>query len=165
MPVTLTRLPIAQQYAIRALIDSGKSIRQAAQLSGVSYMTAFTIKHAKTLDMEAVDKIKNGLAGKFYDVADRSLNHISNKKLKHSSAAQLIMVSAVSTDKARLIEGKATQRTEYIDATDKAIHEEISRTEAELAALGGTGDIIPTEANDLPPIPDREHAPSTVEGA
>ena len=165
MAVTLTRLPIAQQHAIKALLEIGKSERQTAKLAGVSRATVQAIKNCASLDLEQVGRIKEGLAAKFYGTVDRSLDSITDIKLKASSAQQLMMVAAIGTDKARLIEGKATSRTEFVDATDQAIQEEIGALEKELAELGGSGEVVDSEGSeDVGTVPEGQQAPPTVEG-
>lgn len=163
MVVNLTRLPIAQQLAIKALLETGKSERHTARLSGVSRETVRAVKVSNNLDPQAVDRIKSGLAGKLYNTADRSIDSITNDKLKHSSAVQAMTTAAIAIDKARLIEGKATSRTEYVNASDKEINDEIARLEGELASWEG-GQIVNAEGcegHDTTPI--GQPAPQTVE--
>lgn len=133
MVVNLTKLPTAQQLAIKALLESGHSERSTAKLSGVSRETVRAVQRAKNLDPQQVDRIKAGLAGKLYDTADRSIDSITDEKLQRSTAVQAMTTAAIAIDKARLIEGKATARTEYVDASDKEIADEIGRLEGELA--------------------------------
>lgn len=167
MVVNLTKLPLAQQLAVKALLESGKSERHTAKLSGVSRESVRKIKECKSLDPQAVDRIKAGLAGKFYQAVDRSLDSISDKKLENATAQQLMMTAAIGTDKARLIEGKATSRTEYVDASDKELNEEIAKLEGELAQWqDGTlmnGEAVPNE--EVPTTPDRLQASPSSEAA
>ena len=157
MAVNLTKLPLAQQLAIKALLESGTSERKAATLSGVSRETVRAVQKCKSLDPERVDKIKRSLAGKFYDVTDRSLDHITDEKLEKSSSVQLATTAAIALDKARLIEGKATARTEYLDASDQAINDEIARLEGELARWE-SGEIV--NAQELPGIEGESTTPA-----
>ena len=164
LPVTLAHTPITQQLAIKAYLESGMSIKQTARLAKVSPTTVIVVKRLTSLNPDSVDRIKKLLAAKFYSVTDRSLDAITDEKLKKSSASQLIMVAAVGTDKARLIEGKATSRTEYVDAADKAIEEEIGTLEQELAELGANGEVVESTGSEaMPTIPEGQPAPSTVE--
>lgn len=168
MPVSLTRLPLAKQLAIKALLEIGKSERQTAKLSGVSRDSVRAVNKRRDLDPKLVDRIKSGLAAKFYDAADRSLDHISHEKLAKSTSVQLMTTAAIGVDKARLIEGKATSRTEYVDATDKEINEEIAKLEAELEQWR-SGDLVNTETEvstgieDAPTTPAGQPAPQTVD--
>ena len=163
MVVNLTKLPIAQQLAIKALLETGKSERSTAKLSGVSRETVRAVKEAKNLDPQAVDRIKKGLSAKFYDIADRSLDHITDDKLKGAQPSQLIMTAGIATDKARLIEGKATSRTEYVDASDQEINEEIARLEGELAEWKG-GEIVNAQGfEEESTTPAGQLAPETVD--
>jgi len=162
MAVTLKLLPIAQQLAIKALLESGKSERSTAKLSGVSRETVRAVRECKNLDPQAVDRIKNGLAGKFYSTVDRSLDHITDSKLESASAQQLMMTAAIGTDKARLIEGKATVRTEYVNASDKEINDEIARLEGELAQWH-SGELVNAEGiEEEPTTPAGQPASETV---
>jgi hypothetical protein len=162
VPVNLTRLPVAQQLAIKALLETGKSERHTARLSGVSRETVRAVKEAKNLDPQAVDRIKKGLSAKFYDVADRSLDHITDDKLKGAQPSQLIMTAGIATDKARLIEGKATARTEYVDASDKEIEDEIARLEGELTQWRN-GDVVNAGLEEAQATPAGQSAPETVD--
>jgi len=162
MAVSLTKLPIAQQLAIKALLETGKSERSTAKLSGVSRETVRAVKEAKNLDPQAVDRIKKGLSAKFYDVADRSLDHITDEKLKGAQPSQLIMTAGIATDKARLIEGKATARTEYVDASDQEINDEIARLEGELGKWE-RGEVVNTGLEDEDTTPAGQPASQTVD--
>ena len=133
MTVSLTKLPITQQLATKALLESGASVRKAAKLSGLALDTVRAIRDCKTLDPDRVARIKEGMAGKLYDTANRSIDSITDDKLAKSTAVQAMTTAAIAIDKARLIEGKATARTEYVDATDQQINDEIARLEGELA--------------------------------
>lgn len=132
MVVNLTKLPIAQQLAVKALLESGKSERHTSKLAKVSRATVRAVNKCKSLDPQLVDRIKLGLASKLYEVADRSLDHITDDKMEKSTSVQLMTTAAIGIDKARLIEGKSTSRTEFVDASDQAINDEIVRLEAEL---------------------------------
>jgi carboxylesterase type B len=158
MVVNLTKLPLAQQLAAKALLESGKSERQTAKLSKISREAVRAIKECKSLDPEQVDRIKKGLAAKFYDVADRSIDNITDDKLKNAQPSQLIMTAGIATDKARLIEGKATSRTEYVDASDQELNDEIARLEGELTGWKD-GSIVNGEA-----VPGIEEEQSTSAG-
>ena len=149
MAVTLARLPLAQQLAIKALLDSGKSERSTAILSGVSRNTVRAVNKCTTLDPARVDTIKQGLAGKLYNTADRSIDSISDDKLEKSSAVQAMTTAAIAIDKARLIEGKATSRTEFVDSSDQEINDEIARLEGELGAYQ-RGEIVNTTGSEDP---------------
>lgn len=168
MVVNLTRLPIAQQLAVKALLECGKSERHTAKLSGISRETVRAIKYCKSLDPQAVDRIKNGLAGKFYGIVDRSLDAIDNGKLDGSTAQQLMMVAAIGTDKARLIEGKATSRTEHLNASDQELNDEIARLEGELVKWEDgaivKGETVPGVEGE-PTTPERLQASPSVEAA
>ena len=162
--VTLKRIPLATQLAVKALLDSGKTIKEVCKDSGLSTMTVWTIKHHKGLDPDRVDAIKKGLSGKFYSVADRSIDGITDEKIQKASVSQLIMTAGISVDKARLIEGQATARVEFRDATDDAIAREIEALEAQIAS----GPVVDAqleeeasahEADALPPATDGELPP------
>jgi hypothetical protein len=147
MAVTLKLIPLAQQLAIKALLETGKSERYTAKLSGVSRATVRAVRDCRKLDPDAVTRIKNGLAAKFYDVTDRALENVTDDKLRASSSVQLMTTAAIGVDKARLIEGKATSRTEYVNASDKEIDEEIVRLEGELGKWE-RGEILNAEGTE-----------------
>lgn len=155
MVVTLKRIPLTVQLAVRAALDSGKTLEAVSKESKLSIPTVWAIKHTKTLDQERVDAIRKRLGGKFYEIADASLNGITQEKIEKASVSQLIMAAGIATDKARLIEGQATARVEFRDATDQALEEEITSLEAQIAA-GPVIDTVasPTEGDDLSPTTD-----------
>ena len=162
MVVNLTKLPIAQQLAIKALLESGKSERQIAKLTKNSRTTIRAINKRVDLDPQLVDRIKVGLAGKLYHTADRSIDAITDDKLEKSTAVQAMTTAAIAIDKARLIEGKATSRTEYVDASDQEINDEIARIEGELQHWKD-GDIVNGEGIEDPhTTPAGQHASETV---
>lgn len=163
MPVNLNRLPIAQQLAIKALLESGKSERFTAKITKNSRETVRAVNKCQTLDPQLVDRIKSGLAAQFYGVVDRSLQSITDDKLKASTAQQLMMVAAIGTDKARLIDGKVTARTEYVNASDKEINDEIARLEGELGKWE-SGEVVNAEGNEPEhTTPAGQHASETVD--
>jgi hypothetical protein len=163
MVVNLTKLPIAQQLAIKALLSTGKSERQTALLSGVSRASVHAVDKRKDLDPEVVNRIKAGLASKLYDVADRSLDHITDDKMGKSTSVQLMTTAAIGIDKARLIEGKTTSRTEYVNASDQAINDEIARLEGELGKWE-RGEVVNAEGIEQEPTtPIGQPAPETVD--
>ncbi len=127
------RIATARAYAIRALVESGMTKKEIARREHISTNTIRAIQKSEKFDPQRVDRIKQGLAGKWYETADRAIDRIDDTKLQQSTALQLGTLAAISTDKARLIEGKATSRTEYVDASDQEINDEIARLEGELA--------------------------------
>jgi len=141
------RIAPARAYAIRALVDSGYSKKEICKREHVSINTVRAIQNSNRFDPARVDSIKQNLAAKWYQTADSAIDNIDATKLKQSSALQLATVAAISTDKARLIEGKATSRTEYMNVEDQAVNDEIARLEGELGAWE-RGDIVNTEGSE-----------------
>jgi hypothetical protein len=133
------RLSPVRAYGIRALVEAGVSQREIARKEHVSTNTVQAIKYSDRFDANRVEAIKKNLSASWYTTAGRSLERITDQKLDQSSAAQLAVISAVATDKARLIEGKATSRTEYADKSDLEIQAEIKKLEDELGAIETEG--------------------------
>ncbi len=157
------RMAPARAYAIRALADSGYSKTEICKREHISLNTIKAIQKSDKFDPARVDRIKHNLAAKWYQTADSAIDNIDATKLKASSALQLATVAAISTDKARLIEGKATSRTEYLDVADVALNDEIARLESE---LGGwkDGTIVNTVGSEGPhATPEGQHAPETMD--
>jgi len=138
------RMAPARAYAIRALVESGFNKREICKREHVSINTVNAIKNSPRFDPQRVDRIKQNLSAQWYDTGHRALNEISDQKLSESSALQLATVAAISTDKARLIEGKSTSRTEYVNAEDQAVNDEIARLEAEVGKWE-RGEVLNTE--------------------
>ena len=133
-----------------ALLEQGRTIGRVAKEMGVSRQVVKSVKaQPERWDRALVDAIKNKLAGKFYRIANRSIDAITDSKLQSASAAQLILVSATATDKARLIEGQATQRVAYESVADRELQDEIAKLEGELEALKGSA--IEVEGSIEPP--------------
>ena len=160
---TGTRMSSAKAYAIRALVDAGFSKRKIAEKEHISVNTVNAIKNSDRFDPQRVDRIKANLSAHFYDTVNRSLETITQEKLDKSSALQLMTVAAIGTDKARLIEGKATSRTEYMSVEDKAVQDEIARLEVELGKWQD-GDILNTGCEPLDATSTGQQASPTVEG-
>ena len=143
------RIAPARAYAIRALVESGMTKKEIAKREHISPNTIRAIQKSDKFDPQRVEHIKQNLAANWYQTADRAINAITDAKLEQSTALQLGTLGAISTDKARLIEGKATVRTEYVDSSDQAINDEIARLEGELAQWK-SGDIVNSEGIELP---------------
>jgi len=58
-------------------------------------------------------EVRAGLAGKFKQTAHRALDALTDEKFAQASAKDLALVAGISTDKAELLEGRATQVTEH----------------------------------------------------
>jgi hypothetical protein len=157
------RIAPARAYAIRALVDSGFPIEEIARREHLSKNTVYAIKKDDRFDPQRVERIKGNLSAHFYDTAHRSLEGVTDEKIEKSSGLQLVTMAAISTDKARLIEGKATARTEYMSAEDQSVQDEIARLEGELTQWKD-GDIVNAVGiEDQRTTPVGQHAPTTVD--
>lgn len=158
------RIAPARAYAIRALVESGFSRAEIARRDHVSNNTIAAIEKSDRFDPQRVERIKQGLSAHFYDRVNSALETITQEKLDKSTALQLMTVAAIGTDKARLIEGKATARTEYVDASDQAIDDEIARLEGELTQWKD-GQIVNAQGlEEVGTTPEGQHALETVDG-
>lgn len=156
------RMAPARAYAIRALVDSGFPKPEICRREHISKNTLKAIETSDKFDPQRIDRIKSSLSAHFYDTAHRSLEGVTPEKIEKASGLQLVTMAAISTDKARLIEGKATSRTEYLSVEDMALNTEIQRLEGELGQWKD-GSIVNggIEGPDTTPI--GVQAPETVD--
>jgi len=159
MAVNLTRFPELRGAEIKALLEQGYSIAKCATMAGCSRDTVVAIKKSNKFDRAIVDSIKNHISGKFYKVADAAVNAITPEKLQNATPVQLITTAGIAIDKARLIEGDATQRIEFVGVVDDELQGQIAALEGELAgwksgqtvnAEAFEGSNEATQAQDLP---------------
>lgn len=160
--INISRIPDAIGVQVKAYAEAGYSLKKISKMCGVSIETVRTIKASNKYDRALIEALKKGLADKYYRVADKALNAISDSKLANSSAPQLILTAATATDKARLIEGQATARVEFMNAADRELQDEIAQLEGELAAWQN-GDIVNAEAEGSSDAPLASGQPSNVE--
>jgi hypothetical protein len=132
---TGNRLPESKLFAIKGLLEAGYSCRRTAAMARCSLSTVIAVKRRPELDPDVVTNIKRHLSGKFYRIADESLDGITDEKLQKASAPQLMTMAAIGIDKARLIEGQTTERTEFVNWTDRQLEAEIAQLEAELEKI------------------------------
>ena len=75
-------------------------------------LTTSQVKHIlerEQATLAQMETIKEGLAEKFYKIADSALEHITEEKLQKTPAFQLLGMASLAVEKARLIEGAPTQ--------------------------------------------------------
>lgn len=161
----LNRLPDAIGVQIKAMLEMGYSIRKTAKESGISHETVIAVKRSDKYDRLMIERVKNGLAAKFYRLADKALDKIDDTKLRQSSAAQLVLVSATATDKARLIDGQPTARLEFSQKVDQELQDQITELESELEAWQSgqmaNGELVGDEAKiaDIVPLTETSESP------
>ena len=133
--VTGKQIDAARVDALHGLLAAGYSQRACVKMLRLSSHTVNALARKVPPCAEKVAAIKNGLAAKKWDVADRSSDAITDDKLLKMNAYQLSMISAINTDKALLLEGKATIIVNYqeikgdiidIDAKILAAEQEIA---------------------------------------
>ena len=134
----------AKAYAIKGLLAAGMGYQQISDELGVSERTISAIKKSEKLDPDRVKRIKDALPAKIYEKIDLSLESITPDKLEKATAHQAIMVAAIGIDKARLIEGQATSRMEFVNTTDRELAGQIAELSAKLEQMQ-TGEILDAE--------------------
>ena len=144
IPVSLKQYPKAKAYAIRAMAESGASYKEMREATGAANETILAIKRADSFDPERVKRLKEGLAAKFYDKIDQSLDAITPEKLVTATAQQNMMVAAIGLDKARLIDGDPTARVEFVNSSDRELAGQIAELTANLQRLE-RGEILDAE--------------------
>lgn len=120
--VSRKHLSTGRKLAIKAMLDSGISQYQVAILENVSTSTVNMIskdQSLRELDPQIVEKTKKMLASRFYVLADRSIDKaMQEKRIDKMSSYQLTMMGAVSTDKARLMDGLSTENVSVRSFSD-----------------------------------------------
>lgn len=122
----------ARIAAIVALRQAGLTTHEIARELKTSNSMVLTVGQRAFEDSKTVELVKKNLAGQFYINTRRALDNVSDSKLDAMNAYQLTMIAAISTDKARLAEGLATSRIEYMGAEDESLAKDIQRLESEL---------------------------------
>jgi len=103
--ITLERTPYQKQVWVRALLDSGMTIRAIAKQSGLSQDTVIAIKRLMPSNNTEVEQCKKQVIGSFYGLAKGCQDHITPSKLEESSAYQLMGMASLAVQAARDMEG------------------------------------------------------------
>lgn len=122
-------------------MEAGLSESKAAKLVGISSSTAHTIRVDPDLSPDNISRLKDILPGKYYKLAHRAMDNISDEKLSTMNGYQLILTSKISADAGRMCEGLPT-KTIQVRSIAVNLSGELSalrsRRETLLATLGGT---------------------------
>lgn len=144
--VTLNRIPAGKAISIRAMLDDGFSYKKIMQELGVCAEVIATVKKSEVLDEDYLERTKSRLTQKYYHLADSTLDFITPEKLESSSAPQLMTVSAIAFDKARLSDGLSTENLTFRNLATQ-ISDDRHKISRRLAELGGE-DILNGEIVD-----------------
>ena len=129
------RVELSRKLAIKAMLETGGTIKGIARQEKLSPDTVHAIAHNVELNPEAVEHIKKNFSAKSYLIGDRCANLLlDSNKLDKASAYQLAGIRSYSLQDARLIEGQSTQNIAYADVSKKlqSIDAEIASLEAEV---------------------------------
>ena len=132
MTVNLKRFPELRQAEIKALLEQGYSIKKISRMADCSIETVMAVRKSNKFDRSIVEAIKDKISGKFYRVADAAVDAISHEKLQNATPVQLITTAGIAIDKARLIDGDATARVEFVSQTDNDLDSEIADLQFQL---------------------------------
>lgn len=100
-----TRTPHQKQVWVKALLESGMSIRSVAKQSGISVPTVMAIKRLIPSNLTEVETCKKTVVGSFYGLARGCQENITPSKLEESSAYQLMGMASLAVQAARDMEG------------------------------------------------------------
>lgn len=130
-----------KRLAIRALAESGLSEGKVAKIVGVAPSTVHAIKCDPDLSPDRIIQMKDLLPGKYYKLAHRAMDNISDEKLSAMNGYQLILTSKISADAGRMCEGLPTKTIQIRSMAlnlSGDINDVRSRKEKLLRTLGGT---------------------------
>ena len=116
----LKKQEIVNTYA-KILVENGASINQAAEQSGLGRTTIKRIKqdidkYGKSLTSSEIEGLQNSLADGLLNFAQRGVSALDGK-LDTANLQQTMIAIATAIDKARLIKGLSTGRTETVNLT------------------------------------------------
>lgn len=104
-PLTLERTPYQKQVWVKALLESGMSLRATVKTSGVGIDSVIAIKRMMPSNITEVEQVKKTVMGSFYGLARGCQEHITPSKLEESSAYQLMGMASLAVQAARDMEG------------------------------------------------------------
>lgn len=122
------RYSLPHKLAVKALQRSGMSVSQASSLAKMPLRTTIRIWKDPEIDdltNQQVSYIKDGLSKIYYKRALEGLKAIDSEKLSQASALQLMTMSAIGTEKGRLMEGLSTNNVSHnsvIQHIDSEVH-------------------------------------------
>lgn len=100
-----SRSPHAKQVWVKALLESGMTLRMVAKQSGLSQPTVLAIKRLIPSNLTDVEQCKKTVIGSFYGLARGCQDNITLDKLEQSSAYQLMGMASLAVQAARDMEG------------------------------------------------------------
>lgn len=100
-----TRTPHQKQVWVKALLESGMTLRAVAKESGISIPTILAIKRLVPSNISEVEQCKKTVIGSFYGLARGCQENITTAKLEESSAYQLMGMASLAVQAARDMEG------------------------------------------------------------
>ena len=138
--ISYNALPTSlKKINIKALADMGYKQRDIQKLTRSCSNTVVQAKREPREKMvpELIQRIKEGIVGKFYQSADLSLENIINNpdKLKRAGVSALAMAAGICVDKARLIEGSSTQRIEIHSTQEQSVLDKLAELQRELSSF------------------------------
>ena len=127
------RIPDEKREMVKVLAVQGLSERDIAGILNISKTQVNTIKkQTNGLDQMRADK-KRKMAEEIWDLAIRMYDHITDEKLRKTSAAKLTIAMATAIDKSLLLAGDATERVEVkTEAELEKEWKELDKAEKEL---------------------------------
>lgn len=124
---TNQRLTTGKKIAIKAMLESGMSEWQVAEIEKVSRSTVNNVRHDPELEdlrPDIVEKTKKYLASRFYVMSDHSLSKaMENQRMEKMNSYQLTMMGAVAVDKARLMDGLSTENLSVRGVNEQVIND------------------------------------------
>lgn len=123
---------------IKAMSKMGYSRNEIARAEKVSVNTVTgVLSRMSEYPSDLVELVKKTASSAYWVNARRSMDFIDDEKLAKSSAVQLATVSAIMVDKALLLDGKPTSRTEHVSASDPELEKQIEALETQLNTFKG----------------------------
>jgi len=140
-------VPLLIQQAVIAGREAGKSLRTLAKDTNLSVNTIRAILRQETPPSRMVERMKKGLAGKLYQVADMALDRVVEEGvIERLGGYQAMLVAGIAIDKARLVEGESTQNIDIRLITMKL--EELAAEEKRLMAQLNESGVVTIDVND-----------------
>ena len=122
------RIPDEKREMVKILAVQGLSERDIARTLDISKTQVNTIKRqTDNLDQLRADK-KRKMAEEIWNLAIRMYEHITDEKLRKTSAAKLTVAMATAIDKSLLLAGDATEIMEV--KSDAELDQELKQLEA-----------------------------------
>ncbi len=142
------KLSISKRATIHALYSMGVPKAQIAREEKIARNTVYGVLLEEDYNDKVIAQIKKNFAASWYVNGKRALQHITNEKLDKSNAFQLTTIGAISIDKARLCEGLATVRVDFVGEHDPELDAKIEGLEGELEGWksGKTVNVEPLES-------------------